>query len=228
MASRPVFLPIVKGDPFSIVKSMEVEFTWSPGLSIAQKQKNIQAIADAACQLHISPILEVSTKSPVDMGRALSAFALKHTLASGEDISIEAAFQSAKVFESGGPFKDLQKASPREARRDPRLSSSGKLKGFELDGHFWPTHLGTAFYDWIYCSSLFRMSNAISPIGTYEGFTDIEFNPKKSLNCQARSCALYVALSRSGRLADLMANPSSFQSLYTVSHSHLKTGDLFD
>ena len=31
-----------------------------------------------------------------------------------------------------------------------------------------------------------------------DGFTDIAFNPKKSLNCQARSAALYVALARDG------------------------------
>ena len=28
----------------------------------------------------------------------------------------------------------------------------------------------------------------------HDAFTDIEFNPKKSFNCQARSCALFVAL----------------------------------
>ena len=39
----------------------------------------------------------------------------------------------------------------------------------------------------------------------YAGFTDIEFNPKKSLNCQARSCALYVALTQSGTVDAVIA-----------------------
>ncbi len=31
-------------------------------------------------------------------------------------------------------------------------------------------------------------------LGNYEWFTDIEFNPKKSINCQARSVAIYKLL----------------------------------
>ena len=32
----------------------------------------------------------------------------------------------------------------------------------------------------------------------YDAFTDIEFNPDKSLNCQARAAAMFVALNREG------------------------------
>ena len=32
----------------------------------------------------------------------------------------------------------------------------------------------------------------------YDGFTDIVFNPQKSINCQARSCAIYVGMKRKG------------------------------
>ena len=34
----------------------------------------------------------------------------------------------------------------------------------------------------------------------YDAFTDIEFNPEKSVNCQAKAAALYVALFRQGVL----------------------------
>lgn len=37
----------------------------------------------------------------------------------------------------------------------------------------------------------------------YDGFTDIEFNPQKSLNCQAKAAALYVSLCRNGLLAGI-------------------------
>ena len=43
-----------------------------------------------------------------------------------------------------------------------------------------------------------------------EAFTDIEFNPEKSLNCQARSCALYVALLKNGGLRDTASDPTAF------------------
>lgn len=45
---------------------------------------------------------------------------------------------------------------------------------------------------------------------TFEGFSDIAFNPEKSLNCQARSAALYVALHQRGVLAQTLATPEAF------------------
>ena len=45
------------------------------------------------------------------------------------------------------------------------------------------------------CISKKPLNNTIyKKILNYTAFTDIEFNPKKSINCQARSCALYVSL----------------------------------
>jgi len=47
-------------------------------------------------------------------------------------------------------------------------------------------------------------------LARFEAFTDIEFNPDKSVNCQARSCALYVALSAKELLADALSTPADF------------------
>ena len=44
----------------------------------------------------------------------------------------------------------------------------------------------------------------------FKAFTDIEFNPETSLNCQAWSCALYVALQNRGLLEDAMHDSTSF------------------
>ena len=44
----------------------------------------------------------------------------------------------------------------------------------------------------------------------FDAFNDIEFNPEKSFNCQARSCALYVSLLETGLLHDALADPVSF------------------
>ena len=43
-------------------------------------------------------------------------------------------------------------------------------------------------------------------ITNYNGFTDIEFNPKKSINCQAYSAALYSSLQHSGLLKKSLVN----------------------
>ena len=43
-----------------------------------------------------------------------------------------------------------------------------------------------------------------------DGFTDIEFNPKRGINCQARACALYVALSSNHLLEQATRSPETF------------------
>ena len=62
----------------------------------------------------------------------------------------------------------------------------------------WPLTPKTAFYDWLYVRALRELARSDGQIDRslrrYQAFTDIEFNPAKSVNCQARSCALYVAL----------------------------------
>ena len=47
---------------------------------------------------------------------------------------------------------------------------------------------------------------------TYRAFTDIEFNPDKSFNCQARSCALLVSLHHLGELGTV-EDPATFVKL---------------
>lgn len=53
----------------------------------------------------------------------------------------------------------------------------------------------TAFYDWLYIrAAIDTIPHVQSLLGDYTGFTDIEFNPEKSLACQARSCAILRTL----------------------------------
>jgi hypothetical protein len=44
----------------------------------------------------------------------------------------------------------------------------------------------------------------------YAGFTDIEFNPYRSIKCQARSCALFLALMKRGLLDEAVKSPPDF------------------
>jgi len=78
MATRPVFAPNPHGRP--LVRVIDVEFTWYPGFSAAQKQKSIEALHVAAQARGICRALEISGVSPDAYGRSLSAFNLRITL----------------------------------------------------------------------------------------------------------------------------------------------------
>lgn len=192
MARRPVFVPIFSGPRF--VEQISVPLTWSPGFSSVQKQRNIAALHEGAKALGVAPVLEISTKGDTRLGKHLSAFHLMAVIA-GRRIPLESAFQGSKIFEQGGPFHDLYGDDARTAKRDPRLRESGTIVGFDFDGFRFPSEPRTAFYDWLYVNALFEHREWLaSRLGVYAGFSDIEFNPERSLNCQARSCALFVSL----------------------------------
>jgi hypothetical protein len=114
------------------------------------------------------------------------------------------------VFQDSGPYPDLLEKSSAAARSDPRLRSSGKLTGFRLEGIEWGLQPTTAFYDWLYLNALRQASHLGDFLMDYDGFTDIEFNPERSLNCQAASAALYVALRRREVQDTAMQTPEAF------------------
>lgn len=143
-------------------------------------------------------VLEISSKS-LQGGEAYSAFYLpKYVPALGRSVPLENVFQAGKIFENGGPYEDLMGMTPREAKRDERLRTSGKLIGFTFDGRMYPTEPKTAFYDFIYISALLENPVRAEKLVEYDAFTDIEFNPQKSLNCQAKAAAIFVSLHRNG------------------------------
>lgn len=194
MAARPIFIPSRKAG--RLVEETSVSFLWHKGMAPSQKKKNVSELHTAAANLGLEPLLEVSSKSDEKLGQRLSAFNLKVELDVGGVISLECAFQGSKVFENGGPFTDLFGVESRDAKRDDRLTTSGKLVGFRLEGQDFPLIPKTAFYDWLYIRALYPHREFLKRLHRFAGFTDIEFNPERSINCQARSCATYVALDR--------------------------------
>lgn len=210
MAVRPIYIPTFDGRRLVITK--HVDFKWFPGMAVTQKQKSIESLHEAALKLPgITAVLEVSSKSKDELGIALSAFNLmittvKHNLT----FSVEQAFQSSKVFESGGPFIDLLQKTSREAKKDPRLKTSGRLKRFRFCGVDWGLEPQTAFYDWLYMSALKKQKECAEKIAKYTAFSDIEFNPERSINCQAYSVALYVSLVNRGLLDYALSSQSAF------------------
>ena len=202
MAKRPVFVPNSAGPGF--VEEVGIEFMWHAGLTVSQIRKSIASLHAAAKVKGIAPCLEISSKSPDALGVSLSAFNLKLARPGKRPMSVECAFQGSKVFEGGGPFTDLYDRPSRDAKTDDRLHTSGALVGFRFLGEEFPLLPVTAFYDWLYLSALNENPGPAEELRRYAGFTDIVFNPVKSLNCQARSAALYVAACKSGRLAKML------------------------
>lgn len=207
MASRPVFSAL--GTPDHLVSETMVSFSWSPGFAPVQKKKNVAALHDAAKAQGLYPLLEISTKSELELGRRLSAFSLKIDTEIGE-INLEAAFQGSKVFKDGGPYIDIYEKDAWAAKKDGRLKNSGALIGFNFFGQEWPLVPKTAFYDWLYLSALQPHQEFLKRLESFKGFTDIEFNPGRSINCQARTCALLVSLIKLNALGDALRSQGDF------------------
>ena len=197
MATRPVFMPSSK-PPY--LQTWDAEFVYNGGFAVSQKQKNITAIHNAFhARFPDKKVLEISSKSMQEGGTELSAFHLcKYVPSLGKSIPVENVFQAGKVFKNGGPYTDLLHVSPKEAKRDERLRTSGPLIAFRFEGQDFPLQPQTAFYDFLYINALLENEDLAKIVLEYDAFTDVEFNPEKSINCQAKSAAMFVALHRLG------------------------------
>ncbi|MGN0514461.1 MAG: DUF6977 family protein [Lachnospiraceae bacterium] len=58
---------------------------------------------------------------------------------------------------------------------------------FSFEGNEFPLEPWTAFYDYIYLNALLENEDLAQIVLQYDALTDIEFNPNKSLNCQAKA-----------------------------------------
>ena len=88
-----------------------------------------------------------------------------------------------------------------------------ELTGFRFKDRKYPTEPKTMFYNWLYLHALYQKQNRdlMREIIKYDAFTDIEFNPKKSINCQAEACAHFVSLYRRNRLIDALKSMDVFE-----------------
>ncbi|MDI3473076.1 MAG: hypothetical protein PWQ48_1357 [Thermotogaceae bacterium] len=230
MARRNVFL---SGNGKRYVKIVSVDFKWIKGLSIKQKRENIKSLHESFKATHPNVrILEISTKSEEPLGKNLSSMNLKINLSvllkNFEEVKekysldrnifhVENVFQSCKVFENGGPYYDLLIKKPTTIKKDQRLRESGKLVEFNLFGDSWPLKPETAFYDWLYINAVLQYKELFERVVEYDAFTDIEFNPKRSKNCQARAAAMLVSLYRQSEISlkDDFIDKERFLRFYT-------------
>jgi len=208
MAKRPIYIPKTSGR--LLVVAMPIEFHWHPGMAKSQKQKSIRSLHNAAEQaMGIENILEISSKSEDELGVQLSAFNLM-LISNGFSASVEVFFQGSKVFSKGGPFTDIYRKTSMEAKKDERLRESGQLITFRYNNRDWPLNPQTVFYDWLYLSALQQNPSLSGQLLKYDGFSDIEFNPEKSINCQAASAALYKSLTDRDLTDVALSSPDEF------------------
>ena len=226
MAKRPIFISNTSTEKY--ITEVEVEFEFYNGFSLDQKQKSIKSLHEAAKSNGINDLLEVSTKSPNELGNLLSAFNLSFLDKNNKIVYLESIFQGSKVFENDdGPHKDLYRLFPQDVKKDTRIDRSKKITKFEYEGQVWESEPKTAFYDWIYLNALkFNIDNSNNPIYkkilNFSAFTDIEFNPKKSINCQARSCALFVSLYKKDKLEIALESKESFLDIISIDNFYKK------
>lgn len=209
MSKRPVF--VVSDKEF--VTAIEIEFTWFPGFAIIQKQRSIQSLHENFLNEYPEKkILEISSKSENELGVLLSAFNLMIPTKKRK-MSVESAFQGSKVFENGGPYREIFTLSSREAKKYEKLKESGELLKFDFYGICWELEPKTLFYDWLYINALAKNPELSKKILEFDSFTDIEFNPKKSINNQAKAAALYVSLVKRGLLEEALKNHESYRNV---------------
>lgn len=210
MAMRPVFVV----SEVSLVRKVDTEFVYHNGLSRAQRMRSAQSLREAFLTRYPDrKLLEVSRFSPEELGTRLSAFNLLVTLEDGMRVPVECAYQGGKVFEKGGPYTDLLTAAPKAAKTDPRLHESGSLVGYEWNGKPFPSVPVRLFYTWMYMKALRGDEEVSRQLCEYDAFTDIVFNPAKSINCQAYACAAYVALRRRGEVDQALEDPDFLSGL---------------
>ena len=211
---RPVFMPRVNSD--NLVKTDMVRFERHVGFATRQKKKSINDMHQVIRKKYgFNHVLELSSKSGNKLSFPLSPFSLKITDEhDGNQYSVENAFQSSMVFEDGGPYIDLLTAPPRQARKDERLMTSGEIIGYNYFGMEWGTEPLTVFYDWLYVNALKQNPQLHEEVMQYHAFTDITFNPKKSIHSAAYALALFVALNKREML-DNVEDPMTFYDLCT-------------
>lgn len=211
MANRPVFT-VSLDNKFCIRENTEFEFF--SGFSDKQKKRCICSLHNAFLKKNNGKkVLEISSKSEDMPGVNLSAFNLMTKTSDGRECSVESAFQAGKVFENGGPYTDLLYAPSKAAKKDERLKNSGKIISFVFDGMEFETKPETYFYNWLYINALQQHKDLAVQIMEYDAFTDIEFNPQKSINCQAEAAAIYVSLKRQGMLEEALENKEKFKEI---------------
>ena len=221
MAERFVYIYESSSNSF---KKENIKFNWYPGFSVSQKQRSIHSLhKEFKEKFGNLKVLEVSTASEEEFGKECSAFNLQLTLRNGNKYSVESLFQSSKVFKNYGRVnQDLDLDAKAVKRQVRSIEVNDKLIEFDFLGVKFPLLPRTYFYNWLYVNALFQNTELSNFILQYDAFTDINFNPNKSINCQARSVAIAVCLNKAGMLEECVSDQEKFLNIIYNTNKDVK------
>ena len=191
MATRPIY--ISTGIPEKPFIKKDIEFVWVKGMSKSQKMKRRDSLHNAIAKTKLYPmneVLEISTKSNIELGINLSALNLTIKFPSGKEETVEKIYQSSKV-----------------------LDENSKIIEFKYNNTIFEKDPYSMYYDYIYMLGLYMHKEYHEELAKYSIFTDIEFNPNKMLNTQARAAAIWNTLYKND-ITDIIESRDKFKGYY--------------
>ena len=218
MAEKSVFISKME---YPFFEEVHVNIDWFAGFAMSQKRK---------CQIGLhqnflmaypdEKVLEISSTSLMSLGSRLSAMNLNKRTQRGLT-KVESAFQSSRIYSDGvktvGPFPDYLFLPGRECKKLVKEASEGMHSYmYEFDGmtFYAPAWHISQFYDFLYLNALLEPENkGVKEQLLAEKFTCFTDLATKSLNCQARSAAIFVGLVRAG-LIDEVRDYKSYLKLF--------------
>ncbi|MDE7249018.1 MAG: hypothetical protein K2N82_03845, partial [Lachnospiraceae bacterium] len=120
-------------------------------------------------------------------------------------------------------YKDLLDVTSKQAKKDERLKNSGKIIKFFFNGLTFETEPKTYFYNWLYINTLHLYDELTEQLIDYNAFTDIAFNPQKSINCQAEAATIYVSLQKQGLLQEALKSKDAFLDIVYPAYNENKS-----
>lgn len=206
MAKYSVFMA---GMSYPHYEEVAVEQVWFGGFALSQKRKReINLHANFLRRYPERKVLEISGQSLTRLGRQLSAMNLWIATPEGKPTTVEAAFQSSRVyFHEGrkiGPLVEYLYADGKTAKL--AVKEASQREHSYLYEYFSvrmgaPDYHISLFYDYLYLTALMAEENrAVREQLLAEGWDAFTDCATKALNSQARSCAIFVGLARAGLL----------------------------
>ena len=230
MAEKSVFISKAE---YPFFEEVHVNIDWFGGFALSQKRKcQIGLHQNFLMEYPKEKVLEISSSSLVSLGAKLSAMNLSKRTQKGIT-TVESAFQSSRIYSDGakriGPFPEYRFLPGRECKKLVKEAAKEMHSyQYELDGltFYAPAHHISQFYDFLYLNALLEPENEEVKNKLlqekYTAFTDLA---TKSLNCQARSAAIFVGLVRAGMI-DEVRDYDSYLKLFRTQANGKAAGPL--
>ena len=208
MAEKSVFISKME---YPFFEEIHVNIDWFGGFALSQKRKcQIGLHQNFLAAFPDAKILEISSISLVSLGAKLSAMSLSKRTNQGIT-TVESAFQSSRIYSddthSIGPFPEYLFLPGKECKKLVKQASEGIHSyqyAFDDRIFYAPAHHISLFYDFLYLNALLEPENQevkdLLLSGGYTAFTDLATS---SLNCQARSAAIFVGLIKAERIHEV-------------------------